>query len=499
MTEHYSYKDGRVWVQNGKFQPYKLLLCYGMTDIRDPRGALAPVREPSAARRREDVVVDVLRGTPDLPGFSLETRMKQTLNYMLGMNCAVNVQAHLGRCDRADNYYASSVGLIFDQAYRGDLGIDRLAMIEGDDTPISVTVPFSAKQGPTLVDFKVCFLSARTIAETEAVTDMAFLSYECFEDCQSQESAGENGYLVTEAMAGSPTNIADVWYTEDSGETWNMVSEMPFAGGEDISCVVAAGLKNNHRVIVARGTADAGNPAEIAYADVTDMGTVSWVYVDVGSVNGQYINYMFWVNWMSLFAVTNDGYIYKSDDGGASWTAVYTAGAVAFNDVTALADGTVWVVGDSNTVLMSEDNGETWTVITGPVAGAGHSNTTVHVTPDGTVFIGNDAGDTYGSYDDGTEWTALSMQGVTPTQVDRIRGYDNNLLWAVVTIADGSSRVLRSTDGGASWRLWSLDLPTNSGLNALVVIDPNFVYVGGEPHGGTAFVSRTLSRVVSLT
>jgi len=499
MSETYSYKSGRVWIQTAKFKPYQLLLCYGMTDVSDPTGALKPVREPSPTRRRESVVAGVLRGDPDLPGFALETRLKQTLNYMLGVKCPSNFQAHLGHCDRPDNYFASSIGLHYGSAYRGDVAIDRLALIEGDDSPIGVKVPFKAKEGPVVIDFLTCFLSARVIAETESITDMVFLPYECFEDCHTQEDSGENGYLATKAMVGSPANVAQVWYTEGYGETWAMTSANPFGGGEDISCVIAAGLKNNHRVIVSRGTADPGSPAEVAYADVTDMGVTNWVNVNVGDVNGQYINYMFCVNWLSLFAVTNDGYVYKSDDGGVTWTAVYTAGGVEFYDVSALSDGTVWVVGEDNTIILSLDNGGSWTVVAGPAAGIGDDLLTCNVTPDGTVFIGNSAGEAYGSYDNGVEWHTMNMQGVTPTQVDRIRNYDNDVLWAIVHLVGGDSRVLRSTDGGAMWRLWSLDLPSNSGLNALCVVDANYVWVGGDPHSGMAFVTRTLSRVVSIS
>jgi hypothetical protein len=58
--------------------------------------------------------------------------------------------------------------------------------------------------------------------------------------------------------------------------------------------------------------------------------------------------------------------------------------------------------------------------------------------------------------------------------------------------------VLRSTDGGASFRLWALNMPTNSGLNALYVCDPNFIFVGGEPQGGTAFIAKTHTNFIGL-
>lgn len=502
MTE-LSFDDGRIWFQNKKFEPYKLLLPYGMTDVTDPTGTLNAVREPSAGKRRETVVVDILRSEPGLPGFSIETRLKKTKNYLLGLrNRGTNFQAHLGQCGRPDRYTASQIGFGWNHVLRGDLSMDRLAQIQGDNSPIAVSVPMMAQVGPTPIDFEVEFVSARSIGEIEQINDIAFITDAC-DDISVQYDPGDNGYAVTAAASGSPAAEADVWYTTDAGESWTRVTSdaFPFGSAEDISCVVVIGEKNDHRIIVARGATDAANPAEIAYADVTSIGTVSWTYVNVGSVNGQYINYMFWLNWNNLFAVTNDGYVYRSADGGATWTAKLTTGVVNLTDVTALADGTVWVVGNTGTVYLSQDFGDTWTIKTlTNTAGTTITDnvTTVAVTPDGTVYVGTAAGNVYGSYDNAVSWTTLSAQGVTATNIPRIRMADDDNIWLLADVAGSGSRALRSTDGGASFLLWSLNMPTNSGLNALAMIDPNYVFVAGDPQGDTAFISKTNPTIIGL-
>src|SRR4030042_2594372 len=145
----YSYGDGRVWYQRNKFDTFDLLLPYGFTNITDPVGALAPVREPSASSLRASVITDLLRGEPGMPEFQIETRLMKTLNLMFGLkNCSVNFQAHLGACDRPDNYYSSDVILHWQRAFRGDMSIDRLAKIDGDDAPVALQVPWSAMVGP---------------------------------------------------------------------------------------------------------------------------------------------------------------------------------------------------------------------------------------------------------------------------------------------------------------------------------------------------------------
>jgi len=324
---YFKYKDGRVWMQRRKFEPFTLLLPYGMTGITDPVGNLAAIREPSPDKRGKSVIADVTRSEPGFPQFQLETRLQKTLNYLFGLkDCNVNMQAHLGMCDRPDNYYASAVILHWERSRRGDMNIDRVAIIEGDNNPSQIQVPFVSEVGPIPFDMQAEFVSARTIAETESVTGMCFLESECFEDCKSQEDAGENGYISTTALSGSPTNVANVWYTEDRGETWHQTSANPFAAAIDISDVIISGTKKNHRVIVSNGTTRPGSPAQVAYADVTAIGNTDWVTVNVGSKNGQFVTKLYMLDWMHVYALTNDGYIYKSADGGSTWIAVYSSG-----------------------------------------------------------------------------------------------------------------------------------------------------------------------------
>jgi len=497
----FKHKSGRIWFQRQKFVSYDLLLPYGMTDVTDPKGAVSAVREPHPGNRGESVITDIIRAEADIPGFTIETRLHRTLNYLLGQKCAWNFQAHLGDCGRADDYFTSEMGLHWEECYKGDGAIDRLALIEGDNAPVAMTVPESSRYPFVVMDFGAEFLSARTIAETEAITDMWFFGAECYRVCKNQEDNGENGYAVTTALAGSPLNVANVWYTGDKAQSFAEVAAgvfRPFAGGEDISCVVVMGTLNNHRVIVSRGTADNTAPAEIAYADVTEFGTVTgWNNVNVGVVNDQYVTYMFWVDWNHLYAITNDGYVYKSTTGGVTWSTSLTTAAQQLNDISGLRDGTLWIVGNSGTVYLSLDHAISWDAQTDPST-AEANLTTCTATPDGTVYIGDNQGAIYGSYDNAANYALLVAQGITPSNIVRVRHSDDSGIWVIVDLEDGTGRALRSTDGGANFRLWALNLPTNSGLEALFVGDANLVYVGGQPHAGTAFITRTNPQVIGF-
>jgi photosystem II stability/assembly factor-like uncharacterized protein len=198
------------------------------------------------------------------------------------------------------------------------------------------------------------------------------------------------------------------------------------------------------------------------------------------------------LDWNHIYAVTDDGYVYRSNNGGASWTIKLSLGSPQFNESSWLRSGIGWIVGETNTIYLTKDFGDTWSLITGPTDGAGDNLNTVHVTPDGTVFMGNNAGEVYGSFNEGAEWSTLPAQGVTPAEVTRIRGYDDSHIWMTVNLsADDNGRVLRSTDGGAQFTLWDLNLPANTGLNALFIVDPNYVYTGGDE----GFLTKASSQI----
>lgn len=495
-------REGRVWAQLEELTTYDLAQCSGLSDWNKPRGAITPIREQSVSEVGKEDVVGTQRGSADMAAFTIQSRLREIQNWLFAIDCEGNYQALMKDCGDPGNYYAYKLGLGWVRSAPGDLSGEPVAIIEGDNVPIGLSNPFSAIWGPYLIDFKIKFLSQRTMQETGTINDLIFFDQECIENCLFRARRGQYGYAVSTAQAGSPSDDAHVWFTEDDADTWGLASTQPFDAAEDVSCVVKSGSVTDHRVIVSRGIADAANPAEIAYADVTVIGQTTWVHVDVGAVVGQYITYMSWPSFRNLFAITNDGYCYRSRDGGATWAVVYqNATAVMLRDISSTRRGVVWFCGDGDLTVQSEDYGETWNVIDGPNEGLGDLYT-INVSPDKKVITGGTIMQAHASIDEGVNWSDHAMQGINATLVRRIRNFETHWFWALVDLADGSSRVLRSTDGGASWRIWSLatNIDPNNGLRALAVIDVNRCVVAGVPYpfaaaGGTAFLTRTETNI----
>ena len=160
------------------------------------------------------------------------------------------------------------------------------------------------------------------------------------------------------------------------------------------------GTAEAYRVIVARGTADVFHPAKIAYTD--DKGA-TWVNVDVGAVNGEYINKLFNVG-ASIWAVggkSSVGKMWHSGDGGATWTVIYS-GVQTLNDIKCRLDGYGIAVGDANTVLLAKRAAASggWTAMSGAAGGAGDAATACAIKFNTqTVWYGNANGEIYASQD----------------------------------------------------------------------------------------------------
>jgi photosystem II stability/assembly factor-like uncharacterized protein len=330
-----------------------------------------------------------------------------------------------------------------------------------------------------------------TLTEVSAINGIDFdLVGACFEEEIGGDAIGKEGYFTTDHTATSPAVSADIWYTTDWGATWTLCATDPFAAAEDAGPVVTRG----GRVIVGRITADAGNPAEIAYSD--DYGA-TWTNVNLGSTNSQLVNALWWQDWTNLWAACSGGYVYFSADGGESWTAQTSGGLTAqnLNDVCAFDERNVWAVGAAGAIIRTTD-GTNWALVTGP-AGVADAFNTVFMCNTQRVFIGSDAGNVYYTHDAATPgagtWVTLTTPAWSGGTVKKIRFDLRYRYWGTIIgeTSGGVGEVYRSEQGGPAGSWYEItDVPTNSGLNDIAVIDHLNCFVAGEPQGGTAFLVK---------
>ena len=232
-----------------------------------------------------------------------------------------------------------------------------------------------------------------------------------------------------------------------------------------------------------------------------------------------------------------DGGVFTSDDGGHTWRA-----ALAPPDLTAYA---LTLGGDapgrlsaatSDGVWQSDDRGATWR----PTALSGVSISALAVDPteasrvyagDGAVFVSSDGGATYERHDAGLGNVRVYAVAVDPTNATRVAAAARSI--GVLATADrgqtwerpnpplfgsmsllmidpmqpqrwfaggGDGWVVRSLDGGVSWRTVGRELPDEI-VNAVAIDprDPDVVYVGLSSTFGSAGLYRSSDGGTSWT
>ena len=214
-----------------------------------------------------------------------------------------------------------------------------------------------------------------------------------------------------------------------------------------------------------------------------------------------------------MYAATGEGYnnadairgagIFKSTDGGATWTQLPSTATAMFHYVLRLAispDGRVLLAGTTTGLFRSTDGGTTFAKVTGPIA----ADIDFHPSDSRRAIAGDRSGGVWHTADGGLTWTATSlpvaasMPGSRRVEV----AYARNTPDVVYAVVDGGGgMVFRSVNGGISFScMFTSDafelLENGQGWYDLALWvnprDPNDVIVGGvnlfrSRDGGTTF------------
>ncbi len=199
----------------------------------------------------------------------------------------------------------------------------------------------------------------------------------------------------------------------------------------------------------------------------------------------------------SVFAGTGAG-IYRSTNGGQSWTNVNNAFAECFAE-----KGSEVFAGCNSGVLKSTDDGITWInpdpALTGGVTHIAANDFGIYAscggmlrsTDDGASWpmIGQleftglvlDGGSLFAtgsgvckSTDGGNSWSTLTGTGSTDDLTNCIAAYDSTILVGWV------GGIIRSTDYGNTWSWPSMNYPMYSGTVFSIVMDSAYSYIGTE-------------------
>lgn len=489
-------RDGALFIQRALNVDPEYLGCYDLGDVSEDEGGVELIRGRDVMGKFQTMAHT--EGPPELIEVTLTTWVEKDASYLERVICPFWIHVNK-RCDGPANSINNYLrGYSLQVLKRTGRSLTGLVMREED---AASDQEFTLAVSPPRLDIYRTTPDRQTTTEANAAKDIIFVKENLCGDCTPRYEEGMIGMSVYAALGGA---TAKAWYTLDGGSTWTICAGVPTAVVSiDLATVNYFWLDGKRiRFIVGLGSTQAGLPAQVAYTDFnleTDTAIgATWTLANVSSANA----YFFFGpksiavhDQFNIWAVVGPGFIYKSSDGGVTWTA-QESGILTTEDFYVIrrapSSGKFLVAaGENNAIARTRDGGVTWSALTGPSAQATDEILTLDVISDQVFIIGYNDGLLYATYNGGLSWVNLTGFSTSPAvaQVRAVK-FLNPIQGWMLTNSSGPVGTMHTTrDGGRTWE--SLTTPPNAGLNALDVVRGNLIYAVGQPQASTAMILKT--------
>ena len=273
------------------------------------------------------------------------------------------------------------------------------------------------------------------------VTDLLFLNAIEF------LAAGNGGGIFRSSDAGA------TWAPSSTGINRAHINDLQFGGGANYAAVSENGI---HR---------------------TDDGGATWYPINAGIDDPDVLTLARHPDG-TLFAGTWRTHVYKSADGGTTWSrtgatpSIQRAGRLAVHPVT----GDLFVAGMfSGGVWRSSDKGDSWTDVSGNLPFGDIQF--LMVEDDGDLVACGYYDGIYRSQDGGVSWNALN-NGLPNTNVRQMTSLPGGTMFAAIPYHG----LFRSQNDGASWELVDASL-NDLRIQAVAVNSSGFIFAGSSNYG----------------
>jgi hypothetical protein len=173
-----------------------------------------------------------------------------------------------------------------------------------------------------------------------------------------------------------------------------------------------------------------------------------------------------------VLASTEFGGTFRSTNGGAEWTNVDRSEATQFAQT-----GSKLYLASRRGILVSTDDGATWSVSLASTAGA----TTV-VTAGGATYAGTTSGDVY-RLKAGT-WTKTGHPGSGPVHNLAVDPFNKKIVYANVDdVSAWNQDLYGSIDGGKTWTFINCNCSIGPQAIAFSLVVPDRIYMGDDGSG----------------
>lgn len=469
-TEFLPSGNTRVFVQSDGVSPANAYDYFGCLSLNGPSqdlGTPEPVYCPSPTQRNQWDIIGSIAKTPALGTTDFTARADKFLRDVWmefkRQRCNFNFQVVAGSCQRPDDFTKWDAKIIFTGAHLDKLALSELNTLAGDkNAPVDFTGTFSFEDWEVVNAIKFAERADSTVV-AEVLDGFYYDTIQCG-DCGVPSDGCNNVYLLTAANSGSPGLSSQIVYSLDGGNTWAAIDITTLAG---LSGNRAAAM-GDKIIVVSQAS---GNHHYSTIANI-NAGTTAWTKVTGGYVSTKGPRAIYVKSSNQAFVAAAGGYIYYLTSGSATPT-VLTDGSVSTQNLNDIAGfgRTIVAVGGSNAVLVSSNDGSSFSLVTGPAVGV--NLTAVWVASNNIWFVGTGTGLLYFTINGGTSWTQIDL-GSGLQVIDDIR-FENDVVGYIAAEINGVASIFRTTDSGYSWQNTS---PSISGLLSTVV-RCNFVFPCG--------------------
>lgn len=319
----------------------------------------------------------------------------------------------------------------------------------------------------------------------------------CAGDCGSEQTGEEYFGFVTDrdsspGYAGNPAPYFG--YTKDGGQTVTLSTINVFTAADALDFV-----RVGNRIVVV------SSQKGVAYATLDDIeNEVAAPWALSTGISANFPQVLAITNKNTIWAAGTGGNIYKSTDGGFSFT-TWSAGTITtqtINSIAFVSDDFGWFAANAGVLIRySSGSGSIVTVKTAVSGGSTLSaNINVVRTAENRgneVYLGTAGGEIWRSRLVDVQIPlfvnmAFDKKGIGSIDDLQFVGYNGTELFVLQSDVSGNSRVLRDRSGGALGDqveiIGSFTSPSNFNINSIAMANINFGLSVGEIHETYAFI-----------
>lgn len=269
--------------------------------------------------------------------------------------------------------------------------------------------------------------------------------------------------------------------SEDAGASWTLMFDGMDAGAQVIAA--AAAEYEAAQLALEQAVTETEETAALERLDLADL-AVGDATASIEFGPAQPLMDVWFANPQHGLAIGSYGQIFRTTDGGKSWTlwkhGIENPYNFHYYGITGASNGDLYLVGEQGGIYLSTDRGDSWTALDSPYEGSLYGVLNAHHAGGEVLLVYGFNGNVFRSVDQGETWHRVKMP-MRKSINDGVVLEDGSIL-----LVGNSGVLLHSVDGGQSFSLQTDQL------------ERPFVSVAALDKGKLALVGIAGVRIIQL-